>query len=180
MSNEHQAQRHNYSCSDDASQQYRQYFRSCFTGRQQSGRFFQIPLKGGGIGAENNFIVSASGATEGASGVVFSVAVTTGALAIEKFRIMTGTATVGMIPRATILWCLETSAGAIASVGNPQFRGTDGTYCAVAANCWARIVGGYDRHRQIESIDERDVVKVLFIDRILDQSCRSDPKPFTV
>lgn len=133
-------------------------------------------MNGGAIAAaENDFIVGASRASEGAGGVVFCIAVGLGALALEKLRVSSGTAIVHIIPRAAILRGIESSAGALASVGNYQSTGADGSYVAAADNCTARRVGWYDRHWQVESIDERDVIIVttpILIESVLDHSHR--------
>lgn len=138
-------------------------------------------MKGGGIAAaENDFIVIASGATEGAVGVVICIAVGLGALPLENLGIISRTAIVQIIPRAAILRFIQTSAGAIASIGNPQFRGADGSYVAATGDCLARRVGGFDRHWQVESIDERDVIQVILTESVLEQSRRVGSIPLTV
>lgn len=121
-------------------------------------------MKGGGIAAaENDFIVIASGATEGAVGVVICIAVGLGALPLEKLGIISRTAIVRIIPRAAISRFFQISAGVLASIGNPEFRGAAGSYVAATGDCLARRVGGYDRHWQVESIDERDVIGLITV-----------------
>lgn len=96
-----------------------------------------------------------------------------GALALEKPRIITRTA---------IFRCIKTSAGALASAGNPQFSGADGTYIAAAEDCFARRVGGVDRRWQIESIDERYAImdELVLIDSVLDHRGRGFSGALTV
>ena len=139
----------------------------------------EISFMGGGSAAEDDFIVSASGAGEGAGGVVFCIAVSLRAFALEETRIVSRRATLQKRPRAAILRCIESNARALASVGHPQFFGALGIYIAAAGTSCALRIGGYDRHWQVESVDQRDVIEVKVIDLIegiLDQSCKDSVK----
>jgi len=76
---------------------------------------------GDGGAAEDDFIVRASRASEGAGCVVFCIAVGLWAFPLEETRIISGRAIVQKRARAAILRCIESNAGALASVGHPQF-----------------------------------------------------------
>lgn len=110
--------------------------------------------------AEDDFIVSASGTSESAGGIVSCVAVGLRAFSLEETRIISGRAILQKRPGAAILRCIESSTGALTSVGHPQCCRALGIYVAAALDSFALGPGWYNCHRQVESIDERDVIEV--------------------
>lgn len=121
---------------------------------------------GGASAAEDDFIVSASRASEGAGRVVFCIAVRLRAFLLEETRVIRGRAIFQKRSSTAILRRIESNAGALASVGHLQFCGALGIYVAAADTFCALTVRRYDRHWQVESIDERDVIEVQVLELI--------------
>jgi len=140
-------------------------------------------FKGSASAAEDDLIVSASGTSESAGGIVSCIAVRLRALFLEETRIIGGRAIIQKRPCAAILRRIESGAGALASVGHLQFCGTLGIYVAGAPDCFALRAGGYHFHGQVESVDKRDVIKVevlVLIQSVFRQSGGDVSPPLTV
>jgi len=125
--------------------------------------------------AEDDVVVTTRRAGEGASSIVLGIAVRLWALPLEEFGIIWGRAVVEVGARAAVFRLIESSASTFAPISYFQFWRADCIYVAAASYFLAIRIGRSSRKRDIETINQRDVIEILthvLIECILKKSCR--------
>jgi len=128
--------------------------------------------------AEDNFVVCTRSTGERAWSIILCIAVGLWALILEYFGIFGRRAIVQVVPSAAVLRGVESYTGAVASISHFQFCRADGIYVAATGGCRASSVGGSYGEGDIETINERDVIRVSIvatIQSIFSKCCRRLP-----
>lgn len=125
--------------------------------------------------AEGDVIISTRRASEGASIIIFRITVGLWALSLEKLGIAGRRAVVDVVPRAAVLRGVQSDTSTVASIIDFQICRAGGSYVAAAARCRAASVRGSYGEREIEAINERDVIGILTVgtvQSIFSERCR--------